>query len=318
MTDRWGPVPYTEALKGSENYTPAYTSQEAIYTDLFKELKESVAQVDNGAGPAGDIFLEGDMDAWKKFANTQRMIMALRLSKVNPALGKTEFAAAFAAGVIGSNADNMLYRFVAGDPNNFNPWYNNYSISLRNDYAVSKTLDDYMDPLGDPRLKVYAEVLPSGNVVGLRYGSNQATNIPNAYSRIGEYFRGQGAPAAVFTYAQVLFSLAEAAHLTWIPGGEAAALKYYNDAIKASWEQYGVYNAATYATFIANPTIVYTPADAVQKIITQKWVHLYLNGYESWAEWRRTGYPVLTPAADFLSSQRAIPRRQAYGTNEAL
>lgn len=318
MTDRWGPIPYANALKGAEDFTPAYTDQKTIYLDLFKELKEAVAQVDNGAGPAGDIFLGGDMAAWKRFANTQRMIMALRLSKIDPALGKTEFAAAFAAGAITSNSQNMFYKYLSGDPNNFNPWYVNYSVSLRNDYAVSKTLDDYMDPLGDPRLKVYGEVLPTGDVVGLKYGSNKATNIPNAFSRIGNYFRGAGSPAGIYTYAQVLFSLAEAAQLTWIPGGEAAAAQYYNDAIKASWEQYGVYNAAAYATFIAKTEIAYTAATAIEKIITQKWVHLYLNGYEAWNEWRRTGYPTLIPAPDFLSSKNAIPRRQAYGTNEKL
>ncbi len=318
MTDRWGPIPYEEALKGSENFTPAYTAQDVIYKDLFKELKEAVAQMDNGAGPAGDIFLGGDMDAWKKFANTQRMIMALRLSKVDPALGQQEFVDAMNAGVITSNADNMLYSFVAGDPNNFNPWYNNYSVSFRNDFALSKTMDDFMDPLDDPRLPVYGEVLPSGEVVGLRYGSNQAVNIPNAYSRIGDYFRGQGSPAAVFTYAQVLFSMAEAAHRNWIPGGDAAAMDYYYDGIAASWEQYGVYDATEFASYIGKPAVAYSPANAVERIITQKWVHLYLNGYEAWAEWRRTGYPALQPAPDYVSSANAIPRRQAYGTNERL
>ncbi|RZK45449.1 MAG: SusD/RagB family nutrient-binding outer membrane lipoprotein [Pedobacter sp.] len=318
MTDRWGPIPYTQALKGSENYTPAYDSQESIYLDLFKELKEAVAQVDNGAGPGGDILLGGDMDAWKRFANTQRMVMALRLSKVNPSLGATEFADAVAAGVITSNDENILYNFLAGDPNNFNPWYNNYSISLRNDFAISNTMVDYMKPLNDPRLPVYGEVLPSGEVVGLEYGSDDAKNIPNAYSRIGDFFRGAGSPALVFSYSQVLFSMAEAAHLGWIPGGDVAAADYYTEAIQASWEYYGVYDAAAFATYIAQPEVAFVAGNAVEKIQNQKWIHLYLNGYESWAEWRRTGYPELSPAADYQSSEEAIPRRQAYGTNEGL
>jgi len=317
MTDRWGPIPYTEALKGAGNYTPAYTPQDVIYKDLFKELKEATAQIDNGEPPAGDIFLNGDLDAWKRFANTQRLIMALRLSKVDANLGKTEFAAALAAGVITSNNENFLYHYVGGDPNNYNPWYNNYTVTNRNDFAISETMVDYMKPLNDPRLEVYGEVLGARGVVGLEYGSDDATNIPAAFSRIGSYFRGDNSPAAIFTYAQVLLSMAEAAHLSWIPGGEVSAKKYYEDAIKASWEQYGVFDAVQFAAFISNPAVAYTPASSIEKILTQKWVHLYLNGSEAWAEWRRTGYPVLTPAPDYQSSQNAIPRRQAYPVSDA-
>ncbi|RYE05234.1 MAG: SusD/RagB family nutrient-binding outer membrane lipoprotein, partial [Sphingobacteriales bacterium] len=172
MTDRWGPIPYTEALKGAGNYTPSYTPQDVIYKDLFKELKEARAQFDNGAPAAGDIFLEGDNDRWKIFANTQRLVMALRLSKVDATLGRTEFNAAVTDGVITSNADNFFYNYVGGDPNNFNPWYNNYSIANRNDFALSNTLVDYMKPLNDPRLNVYGEVLGARGVVGLEYGSD--------------------------------------------------------------------------------------------------------------------------------------------------
>ncbi len=315
MTDKWGDIPYGEALQGDIAFSPVYDKQQDIYTDLFKELTEAVAQIkENEVGVVGDVLLSGDMAAWKRFANTQRMIMALRLSKADPTKGKTEYAAAIAAGVISSNSQNISYKFLAGDPNNYNPWYNNYTVSLRNDYAISKTLTDYMQPKNDPRLPVYGEVL-SGSVVGLTYGRNQAVNLPAAYSRIGSYFRGAGSSMPIFNYAQVLFTQAEAAKIGYTAGGDAEATTKYLDAIKASWEQHGVYDATAYATYIALPDVLYTPADGVKKIITEKWVHGYLNSWEVWNDWRRTGFPVLTPAVD-ATDARGIPLRLGYPANE--
>ena len=316
MTDKWGDIPYSEALQGDANFAAKYDRQEDIYADLFKELTEAVAQINEGEQPVqGDILLNGNMAAWKRFANTQRMVMALRLSEVDPAKGKTEYAAALAAGVISSNAQNIAYQFVAGDPNNFNPWYNNYDISFRNDYAISNTLVDYMKPKNDPRLPIYGEVL-GGEVIGLPYGRVQAVQIPATYSRIGYYFRSEDSELSMFTYAQVLFMEAEAAKIGYTAGGDAEAEAKYLAAIRASMEQYGVYSAAAYDAYIALPEVEYTPATAIERIITEKWVHSYLNSWETWSDWRRTGYPELTPAQDATDS-RGIPLRIGYPSAEA-
>lgn len=317
MTDRWGNIPYKDALKGNLAYSPAYDKQEDIYTDLFKELKEANAQINTGETPVtGDQMFNGDMAQWKRFANTTRLLMALRLSKINPAKGQTEFAAAVTDGVITANSQNMSYKFIGSDPNNYNPWYNNYTIGNRNDYAISKTLTDYMQPKNDPRLPVFGEVLAGGVVRGLRYGSVVATNIPSAYSRIGSALRGSGSPLNIYSYAQVLFSMAEAAKIGYITGGDATAETHYKNAIKASWEQNGVYDATKYADYLAIPEVAYTAADGVKKILTEKWVHGYINSWEVWNDWRRTGFPALTPAPDAVDP-RGIPRRWGYPTTEA-
>jgi hypothetical protein len=318
MTDRWGDIPYSESLQGISVITPKYDKQEDIYNDLFKEMTEAAAQIQVGqTGVGGDILFGGNMARWKTFANTARMMMALRLKKNSPTKGKTEFAAAVAAGVIASSNDDIRYNYISGDPNNYNPFYVNYTVSLRNDYAISKTLTDYMNPKGDPRAKVYAEPLPNGNVVGLPYGSSAAVNIPNAYSKVGDFFKAAGAPALIFSRAQVLFSMAEMTlpSVAWLPGGDAQAAIYYNDAIKASFETYGVYTPTAYAAYMAQPGVVYNPATALQQIMTEKWVHLYLNGFESWTDWRRTGFPVLTPAPSAVQSG-GIPLRHRYPTTE--
>ena len=317
MTDIWGDIPYSEALKGSAAYSPKYDSQESIYTDLFKELTEAVAQIkESEAGVVGDVIFAGDMAAWKRFANTIRLAMSVRLSKVNPTKGKSEFAAAMTAGVITSNAQNIMYKFVTGDPNNYNPWYDNYSVSNRNDYAISKTMTDYMEPKADPRLPIFGEVLASGVVKGLPYGRNAAVNIPAAYSRIGTSFRSQGSPLSIYNYAEVLFLQAEAAKLGYTTGGDTEAETKYKAAIKASWEMYGVYNAAKYDTYIANTAVKYTSATAHNQILTEKWVHNYLSSWEVWNDWRRTGFPVLTDAVDRVDS-RGIPFRLGYAPTEA-
>ncbi|RYZ62612.1 MAG: SusD/RagB family nutrient-binding outer membrane lipoprotein [Chitinophagaceae bacterium] len=325
LTDRYGDIPYSQALKSNEAYSPVYDKQQDIYTDLFKELTEAQAQINAADNKVvGDVLLNGNMDSWKRFANTLRMVMALRLSKVDAAKGKTEYAAADAAGVITSNAQNIAYKFLADDPNNFNPWYNNYSISNRNDYAISTTLTDYMNSKNDPRLPIYGEVLAGGVVKGLTPGRNVAVNIPAAYSRIGKYFggpdatgAGKGAPVVLLSYAQVLFMRAEAAKLGYTAGGDAEAKTHYEAAIKASWEQYGVFDQGAYNAYIALPDVAYDAANGHRKIMTEKWVHGYLNhSWEAWNDWRRTGFPVLTPATDAVDS-RGIPLRLGYPANES-
>lgn len=314
LTDRFGDIPYSEALKGNGNFSPKYDTQQSIYADLFKELKEAATQIklaENGV--TGDQLFEGDMAAWKTFANTTRLFMSLRLMKNDNAKGKAEMADAISSGVISGNSGNMFYKFLSSDPNNFNPWFDNYTTSLRNDYAISKVMTDYMGPKNDPRLPVYGEVL-AGQVKGLPYGSNTAVNIPGAYSRIGDKFRGAGSPALIYSYAQVLFTQAEAAKQGWIAGGDALAATHYANAIKASMETYGVYNAGSYATYMLHADVAYDATKGLEQIMTQKWVHLYLNGYESWADWRRTGFPVLAAAPN--GNQSTIPRRQGYPTNE--
>ncbi|MCX2741328.1 SusD/RagB family nutrient-binding outer membrane lipoprotein [Pontibacter anaerobius] len=316
LTDTYGDIPYFDALKGNEVLQPSFDKQEDIYADLFKELKEAQDMINvNEAGVTGDILLGGDMAAWKKFANTARLYMSLRLLEVDRAKAEAEMISAINDGVIENTSQDVTFKFIGGDPNNWNPWYENYSNDNRNDYAISTTLGDYMLETEDPRVFVYAETLNGTDIKTLPYGSSAAKNIPGIYSRIGPALQAAGTEIPIFTYAQVQFAKAEAVNRgIAIPGATAAADHYY-DAIKASWEFWGVYDDAEYLQFITDPAIVYVPGDAgLEKIITQKWVHQYLNGFESWTDWRRTGYPNLSPAPDAVDT-RGIPRRMGYPSN---
>jgi hypothetical protein len=244
-------------------------------------------------------------------------VMALRLSKVDDAKGETEFNAALTDGVISGNDENIFFTYLA-DNNNDNPWEDAFETRL--DYAISKPMADLLKGIDDPRITVYAnKALATGTYEGMPYGlsQNAAGAILNSnVSFLGDAMREQTSPTYIYTYAQVLFSLAEGAHLGWVPGGEAAAAVYYNDAIKASWEQWGVFDAGEFATYIAQPAVAYTPANAMERLGVQKWISLFLNGYEAWAEWRRIGFPVLSPAPA-SANPGGIPRRQAYPAFEA-
>lgn len=314
ITDRWGDVPYSQALKGAENFSPAFDKQQDIYNDLFKEWKEAAAQFDGGTAVSGDILLASNAARWKKFAASLRLIAALRLSKVDPAKGKAEFTAALADGVLASNADNVQYRFLA-DANNENPLYTNYVRSNRDDFALSNTYVDYLKKLNDPRLPVYAAKNLKGEYVGAPYAVFPAPGKATDYSLAGSAISAQTAPVNIMTYAQVLFAQAEAVKLGWTTG-DAKAL--YESAIKASMQQWlgTAYTDAAFAAYIAQPDVAYTDAKAIELIGNQRWVALFFQGTEAWNEWRRTGYPVLTPAASTLNGGTGIPRRLAYPTTE--
>ncbi|GGZ38750.1 hypothetical protein GCM10007049_34900 [Echinicola pacifica] len=304
-TDRWGDVPYTEALQGADNFTPAYDTQESIYTNLFAVLKEAKDQVVPGT-ISNDIIYNGDMDKWVKLGNTIRMLMALRLSEVNPTLGQQEFTAAMQDGVLASNDDNLVFKHLQ-DGNFQNYWYGQIDLQGREWWALSTTLVNKMKPYADPRLPIYGNPnRTDGEYTGLVFGDTEDYDTEK-YSLLGSAIHEQDSPVYLVTYAQTLFAMAEAAKIGWVTGGDAEAENYYNLAIENSMNQWGA-DISTLASFMAQPDIAYNPNTAVEQIATQRWIHLFMHGYEGWAEYRRTGFPdnMVSPGgAD-------VPNRQIY------
>jgi hypothetical protein len=315
LTDRWGDIPYSDALKGRVNFTPKYDRQQDIYNSLFRLLDEANAAIITGSTNVikNDIMYNGDMTKWKRFGNTVRMLMALRLSKVDPTKGAAEFNTALMNGVMTANSDNFTYQHLA-DANNESFWYTQMGRMGRLWYAVSKPLVDTMQSTNDPRLPVFADKNSAGNYVGLAYGQT-TTVTPSSVSLLGSSLRTPNSPVYLVTYAQSLFARAEAAKLGWIGGGDATAKTNYDLALEQSVRQWKNNDTTGLATFRANPKVQYDPATAIQQIATQRWVHLFLHGYEAWAEWRRTGFPLLTAAPG--ANGNRIPRREAYPTIEA-
>jgi hypothetical protein len=323
ITDRWGDVPYSTALKGDPNVT--YDTQESIYKDLIKELTEAVAQaVSTGGAIKGDIAYNGDMGKWKKLANSMRMLMALRLSKRYPGAAEyaaTEFKAALndAAGHISTNADNFQLNYPGG--NYRNPFYSMYDG--RKDYGESKTMTDIVATLtGDSRLTVYGATstgAPSSQ--GVPYGWKRdnitawTNSNPNYAYVFNPLYREQTDPLFIVKASTVLLARAEAADLGWT-AETANTETLYQQGVTASFQQWGLTapDAAYFAGANVDLTAAFGTGANVSKIALQQWVALYPDGLQGWSNWRRTGVPALLPAPDATNTPAEIPRRYMYGT----
>jgi hypothetical protein len=314
LTDRWGDIPYSTALKGKDNFTPKYDKQQDIYNSLFALLDEANAAIVTG-NIKNDIMYNGDVTKWKKFGNSVHLLMALRLSKVDPTKGAAEFNKAVTNGTMAANTDNFAYPHLL-DKSNENFWYTQMNVMGRLWYAVSKPLVDTMQSMADPRLPVYADTATSGpskgKYAGLAYGLT-TTVTPGNFSLLGSKLRMQNAPVYLVTYAQVLLAKAEAAKLGWITGGDVTAKTNYESAIQNSISQWKG-DTTGLSTYKAQLKVVYDPVNAINQIALQRWIHLFLHGYEAWAEWRRTGYPLLIAAPGANGDK--IPRREGYPTIE--
>lgn len=326
LTDKWGDIPYFDALKGTEVLNPKYDSQELIYKDLIKELTEAVAQFDGGIPVAGDLVYSGNEAKWKKLANSLRMLIALRMSKKYPGASEyaaTEFAAAVAAGDhITDNADNFKV-YYPGNANPFNnPWY---GPANSNDNGVSKTLTDILTAMADTRVSAYAT-----NNNGIPYGLDVPVSAAVNWARIlSSTFKQTNGDVVLVSAASVLLARAEAQERGWITSGTAKAS--YDAGVAASFAQWGVTMPASYLTTgVANYTSgvgvasiggasvagsTATTTTGLQRIQLQQYLAYYPLGSQGWANWRRTGFPDIKKTI-YAISNREIPRRLTYGTLE--
>jgi hypothetical protein len=308
MTDRWGMLPYTTANQGLDSKFNAFDSQSTIYNALFSEIEAALAQMDGGSGPTGDIILNGDMDMWKVFGNTLMMNMAMRLSKKEPALAQSYFNKAVAGGVIASNAQNIMYTYLEDD-NHDNPWQDRFET--RTDYLLSTPFVAALVGNGtafnpeDPRLAKYGKpAASSGAFNGAPYG--ESNSLTDNFSFItDDVILNQTAPGYFYTYAQVSLNMAEAAQLGWVSSGTAQS--YTNQGIRASMEQWGVASSDIDA-YISNRTSL----GGQKEIAYQKWVALFLQGYESWSDWRKQGADQVQLTKGDAALTAGIPQRHAY------
>jgi hypothetical protein len=327
LTDTWGDIPYGEALQDASNARPKYDAQKDVYYGMMDHLTAASAQIDPNGVSFGseDGIYGGDMAAWRRFSNSLHLRMAMRISNVDPAKGKTEFLKALAApgGVFTTNADNAQLHYSGAVPSD-NPIYSVFHEGQRNDQAVSRTVTDTLRRLNDPRLAVYADARTTidtacggADFCGYQNGTVTAQNF-SAVSPIGRLFKETPTyPSVMMSYSEVLFLQAEAAQRGWTAGDPA---DLYRRAILASMEQYGISGGAA-AAYVAQPSVAYT---GLRSIFLQKWIALYGNGPEQFAELRRSAFvngagdveyvPYVTPAPQ--SSKQRVPFRVKYPAGE--
>ncbi len=353
ITDLYGDAPYSQAGQGYYQgiITPKYDTQQAIYADLLKEVEEATAALDPAADkPAGDVYYKGDIAKWQRLGNSLLLRIAMRLVKVEPDKAKL-YATMVQGKTMQSDADNAYVVFdVAGGRATQN---RNSQVLLgdggQENYYVkwSKTYIDFLKNNNDPRLSRIAVTqlylkddsktqnsspnstaaaqkgLANGYDLSGRAGidvkfSPGYTNFPDFSSPNPNMIKRNG-PAFILTYAESELLLADAAQRF----GVGSAADHYNKGVTAAMTYLSQYDpslavapaeAATYLA--AHP---FNAGTALEQINTQYWAltNSMLDFYESWSNWRRTGYPVLTPV-NYVgnSTGGTIPRRFPYPISE--
>nr|WP_295865555.1 SusD/RagB family nutrient-binding outer membrane lipoprotein [uncultured Chitinophaga sp.] len=326
MTDYFGPVPYFDAGKAQD--VIAYDAQDKIYDDFFKRLDHAVkalqqAGVSNVFGNY-DLIYGGDVQQWIRFANTLRLRLALRISRVQPDRAKQEAEAAVTAGVMTdiTHTAKLKRSLNGGDGNGL------ARVASYNEFSMSSTMLSYLKGYNDPRMnKMYQPAVGNGAFRSVRNGSpavalNNPLNQADQTSNAGTYWATWNGTAwlpmleasqTVLYAAEAYFLRAEGAVNGWNMGGTAQAL--YEKGIETSMQQWGVTDGTVINAYKQSAALPAAPGDVAnsaavadvpvkfgtaanvqrQQIGTQKWIAIYPDGMEGWAEFRRSGYPKMYP-----------------------
>lgn len=316
MTDLWGDLPYSQALQGVGGSTaPPYDTQEEIYDGIISDLKAAQDMINPSAPLFGnnsfDILYGGNMEGWRRFANSLRLRAGMRLSEVNPTKAAQVVASAVADGVILTPNHEAALRWTGAQPN-VNPIGQNI-FDRPNDYRMSSTSVDTLTALNDPRLALIAEpARNTGAFVGKENGTVDTHGIPfENVSRIGQFFLRLDHPSWLVSVEQVLFHLAEAAQRGWI-GGDAAT--YYHEGIRAAMRRWDV-SESDIDAYLAQARVQYNPARWREQIGLQKWIAAFDTSPEAYAEARRLNQPVFLPGSGNFNNDR-WPLRFPYPSVE--
>lgn len=349
MTDLYGDIPYSEAGKAfiTGDMRPAYDPQEEIYADMLNELEEAVAIFDGGGNSSlgsADIIFEGDVNKWRKWANSLMLRLAMRMTKVDEAAAQEWAQKAIAGGVMESNDDIAYVQHEEG-----NGIVQNGNGETFTADASGRISDTFIELLqGDPRLTIYAslpensgETDDQGNLIlrteEERLAPDAQRGLPNGLDdgmlreQTGEshtlgysepnrlYLTSEAAPMFFQTYAEVEFMVAEAVYRWGLGDGDAEA--HFNAGVRAAMNYLAMYSpGAAISESEIDAYLAENPFDqtrAIEQINTQYWAATFLNELESYANWRRSGYPELTPVNyPGNVTNGTIPRRLTYMTSE--
>ncbi|MGN6396508.1 MAG: RagB/SusD family nutrient uptake outer membrane protein [Mucilaginibacter sp.] len=349
VTDIYGPIPYVKFGKGG--FSTPYDSQQAVYNEFFKELDIAISTLKAyvaahpGAKPmaAYDLIYGGDYTKWIKFANSLKLRLAMRISMVDPATAKTEGEAAMkdAGGLITSNDDNAYVKAANGVTFTNPLWSVDYEYL---DINLGAPMECYLKGFNDPRIGAYFKVNSKGEYRGIRNGV--AISSTSQYADASNFNLTNTSPIRFMAASEIYFLKAEAALRGWDTGG-GSAQSFYEQGVQTSFDQAGVSiggylndatsteapyvdlssaanNVPAGSPYLSKITVKWNEGDTYQnklnRIITQKWLALWPDGEEAWAEFRRTNYPVLMPVVVNNSggtiSTTGFIRRLPFSQNE--
>lgn len=335
LTDLYGDVPYTKALlsKAQGITKPEYDQQKDIYPSLLQMLEEANDLL-SGKVPdinaAQDVYFAGSIIKWRRFANSLRMRMLLRISKNYPA--------AFTDMQLMLNNPDKYPLFTANADNAEMPYKDNLAVNAWpggplamiafdfNKTKASKELVDNLLALNDPRLPVW--VAPVQTTAGATVDNNQYVGVPNAVdaptgynggethqSLLGGLFRKNADPmlkACLMSYTELCFILAEALQKGKVTISGKTAEDYYMAGIKSSMNFYGVAATADANRYYDQLKVKYN--GTLEQLITQKWLAMIFKGAEGWFDHRRTGFPQFKIGP--LAVKNEVPRRYRYPDGE--
>lgn len=317
ITDAYGPVPMTESNKTLEGYTtPKYDNQEDIYNAIFEKLEEANTTIISTQSVNGDILFNGDLTKWKKFANSLHLRLLLRISSKEDVSSRMNAIVDNPSKypIFTSNSDNAIYMYSGSYPD----------ISSVAAPGGGRAYDYYrpiptihfintLNKNNDPRLQLW--ISPKEGTDDFTLGVLPGINIgdigrPDAYSRrSAEFFTSATKINSIFmTYSELNFILSEAVEKNIVNSGNAKS--YYEEAVKASFEQWGVIIPTDFLT-------TKVPYDAnTERLYEQKWLALYHTGIESWLDWKRTQKPSFLKAGEATINNGKIPVRLKYPSLE--
>jgi len=298
ITDSWGDVPYSQALKTLAFVQPAYDTQQAIYTAMLAKLTAAASAFD-ASSFGGDVVYSGDITKWKRFTNSMRLLISLQLSKKFPNAtdyAATQFKAALAdaGGTIDDNTYNFAITYPGGTYKD--PFFNLYDG--RTDYAESKTMTDFLNASGDLRSTVYGGAfndpanVTGGTVssnVGIPPGGDRTSTVafttanPNFALVLRADKRTQTSTLYILTAAESLLARAQAASLGWTTETLGTATGVYAKGITQSYRQWGLADPTT--TFL---TGVNYAAPAFKDVVIQRYLAGYPDGFMGWDLYRLT------------------------------
>ncbi len=316
ITDLWGDIPYSEALKGdleSKILYPKYDSQQSIYEHMLSELKAATTSFDPSKKTLStDMIYGGDLDAWTKLANTLRLRLALRIYNADQQLATEHIQELMtASNFINSASEGAYFEYSYGD-NVRSPiaeGYRQAQVSeLPSQLLVNLLLDDQ-----DPRISYMIQPTEESQVIGIFAPyvgtSNFSPTKQDGFyrSNFNERFIGGTnfeSPEArpILSYEESCMLQAEAALKGF--GGDAASL--LSAGIRAHMYTLAMPDSVIdpYVDSIALLTV------DQELISTEKWKCFFMrDGFEAYAEWRRTGFPKVLDQGGSELDQTLVPTR---------
>ncbi|MCY4204328.1 MAG: SusD/RagB family nutrient-binding outer membrane lipoprotein [Bacteroidetes bacterium] len=349
ITDYWGPILYSQY--GNGETTVAYDSQQDVYMDFFSTLDDALAVLNQNRGGAvfagHDQVYNGNVDSWITFANSLRLRLAMRIRYVDPAKAQAEAEKAIAAGVMTDNSHNAMMLTAAGSENPHT------TITNWGEFRMSSAMESLLEGYDDPRIGVYFSPAKDGDsdgdgspFEGMRNGLpriQKGAVLNPQFSDMGPMWlppRRGGTDIRVMGVSEVYFLRAEGALQGWNMGGTVQDL--YEEGIRMSMTESRIgADMASIDAYIASTDLPSAPQDSwstpplsdipvafdsggsaerqLEQIITQKWLALYPDGMEAWAEYRRTGYPKLYPIIESQNprvSASEVMRRMTFVSSE--